>query len=56
MKSAEEIRKEMFSDETKEVVKMLEKLDGKSIVLARTYVMALADRQRLTGNPPGQTA
>ena len=46
-RSAEEIRKEMLSSDTKEVAKILESLDENSAVLARTYMMALADRQRL---------
>lgn len=45
-KSAEEIRKEMLSSDTEEVAKILETLDENSIVLARTYITALADRQR----------
>lgn len=47
MKSAEEIRKEMLSSDTEEVAKILETLDGNSIVLARTYMMALSDRQKI---------
>lgn len=46
-RSAEEIRKEMFSSDTEEVAKILESLDENSIVLARTYMTALADRQKL---------
>lgn len=46
-RSVEEIRKEMFSSDTKEVAKILETLDENSIVLARTYMTALADRQKL---------
>ncbi len=42
-KSAEEIRREIFSPYTGEVTKILEILDENSIVLART----LADRQRI---------
>lgn len=44
MKTAEEIRKEILSSETEEVAKILENLDENSIVLARTYMTALADR------------
>ena len=47
MKATEEIRKEMLSSETEEVVKILENLDGNSIVLAKTYMSALIDRQQL---------
>lgn len=47
MKSAEEIRKEMLSSDTKEVAEILESLDENSIVLARTYMTALADRQQI---------
>lgn len=47
MKTAEEIRKEILSSETEEVAKILENLDENSIVLARTYMTALADRQKL---------
>lgn len=47
MKMAEEIRKTMFSSDTEEVAKVLEELDEKSIVLARTYMTALADRQKI---------
>lgn len=47
MKGAEEIRKEMLSSDTEEVAKILETLDENSIVLARTYMTALADRQKL---------
>ena len=46
-RSAEEIRKEMLSSSTAEVTKILESLDENSIVLARTYMTALADRQKL---------
>ncbi len=46
-KSAEEIRREIFSPYTGEVTKILEILDENSIVLARTYIIALADRQRI---------
>lgn len=47
MKTVEEIRKEMFSSDTEEVARDLEKLDENSMVLARTYITALADRQKL---------
>lgn len=47
MKNTEEIRKEMFSADTQEVTKILETLDESSIVLARTYMTALSDRQKL---------
>ena len=47
MKGAEEIRKEMLSSDTEEVTKFLESLDENSIVLARTYMTALADRQKI---------
>ena len=47
MKNAKEIRKTMLSSDTEEVAKILETLDGKSIVLARTYITALTDRQRI---------
>lgn len=46
-RSAEEIRKEMLSSSTAEVTKILESLDENSIVLARTYMTALADRQKI---------
>ena len=47
MKGAEEIRKEILSSDTEDVAKILETLDENSIVLARTYMTALADRQKL---------
>ena len=47
MKGAEEIRKTMLSSDTEEVTRILESLDENSIVLARTYMTALADRQKL---------
>lgn len=64
MKGAEEIRKEVLSSDTEEVAKILETLDENSIVLARTYLMALADRQKIEiirmdlqkQSPPRQTA
>lgn len=46
-RSAEEIRKEMLSSDTEEVTKILESLDENSIVLARTYMTALSDRQKI---------
>ena len=47
MKGAEEIRKTILSSDTEEVTKILESLDENSIVLARTYMTALADRQKI---------
>ena len=47
MKGAEDIRKTILSSDTEEVAKILETLDENSIVLARTYMTALADRQKL---------
>ncbi len=47
MKRAEEIRKTMLSSDTEEVAEILETLDENSIVLARTYMTALADRQKI---------
>ena len=47
MKGAEEIRRTVLSSDTEEVTKILESLDENSIVLARTYMTALADRQKL---------
>ena len=47
MKGAEEIRKTMLSSDTEEVTRILESLDENSIVLARTYMTALADRQKI---------
>lgn len=47
MKNVDEMRKTMFSSDTEEVAKILETLDENSIVLARTYMTALADRQKL---------
>ena len=47
MKGAEEIRKTILSSYTEEVTKILESLDENSIVLARTYMTALADRQKI---------
>lgn len=47
MKDAEEIRKTILSSDTEEITKILETLDKNSIVLARTYMTALADRQKI---------
>lgn len=47
MKNIEESRKAMISSDAKEVVEILEALDENSITLARTYMMALSDRQRI---------
>lgn len=47
MNGVEEIRKTMLSAETEEVAKILETLDENSMVLASTYMNALADRQKL---------
>lgn len=47
MKNAKEIGKTILSSDTEEVAKILETLDGNSIVLARTYMTALSDRQRI---------
>lgn len=47
MKNIEESRKAMLSSDAKEVVQILEALDENSITLARTYMMALSDRQRI---------
>ncbi len=47
MNGEEEIRKTIFSPDTEEVAGILETLDEKSIVLARTYMTALADRQKI---------
>ncbi len=43
----EEIRRTMISSDTEEVTKILETLDENSKVLAKTYLSALADRQRI---------
>lgn len=45
MNAVEEARKAMLSSDMEEVTGILEKLDNKSRVLARTYMTALADRQ-----------
>lgn len=47
MVSTEEIRKTITSPESEEVAVLLESLDENSKVLAKTYLSALADRQRL---------
>ena len=47
MRTAEEIEKEILSSDTEEVVMILETLDKNSMVLARTYMMALADKQEI---------
>lgn len=47
MISTEEIRKTIASPENEEVAVLLESLDENSKVLAKTYLSALADRQRL---------
>lgn len=47
MRNTEEMRKAVVSSDTMEVTKILETLDENSLVLARTYMTALADRQRI---------
>ncbi len=47
MKTAEEIRKEIFSSETEGVIKVLEELDINSKALASAYINALADKQKV---------
>ena len=47
MRNTEEMRKAIVSSDTKEVAKILETLDENSIVLARTYMTALSDRQKI---------
>ena len=47
MRITEEMRKAMVSSDTEEVTKILETLDENSIVLARTYMTALSDRQKI---------
>lgn len=47
MTNAEEIRKIVVAPDSEEVAKLLESLDENSKVLAKTYMSALADRQRL---------
>lgn len=50
MKNAEEIRKTVVAPDSEEVAKLLESLDENSKVLAKTYLSALADRQRIERN------
>ncbi len=47
MRNAEEMQKVIMSSNTEEVTKILETLDENSIVLARTYMTALSDRQKI---------
>ena len=47
MANTEEIRKTIASPENEEVAVLLESLDENSKVLAKTYLSALAVRQRL---------
>ncbi len=47
MRNTEEMRKAIMSSDTEEVTKILETLDENSIVLARTYITALSDRQKI---------
>lgn len=47
MANTEEIRKSMISSDTEEVAKILETLDESSKVLAKTYLSALVDWQRI---------
>jgi len=47
MTNTEDIRKTMASPESEEVAVLLESLDENSKVLAKTYMSALADRQRI---------
>lgn len=47
MRNTEEMRKAMVSSDTEEVTNILETLDENSIVLARTYMTALSDRQKI---------
>ena len=47
MANTEEIRKSMNATDTKEVTDLLESLDDNSKALAKTYLSALADRQRI---------
>lgn len=46
MKSEQEGRKAISSSESEEIAKVLENLDGNSIVLAKMYMTALSDRQK----------
>ena len=43
----EEKRSAIFSPDTKEIFAVLESLDEHSIILAKTYVTALADRNNI---------
>ncbi len=43
----EEFQNKITSPETGEVVRILETLDQKSVVLAKVYLTALGDRQEL---------
>lgn len=47
MTNAEDFVKVMIDSDTREVTALLESLDDKSKVLAKTYLSALADRQLL---------
>ena len=47
MRNTEEMRKAIVSSDTEDVAKILETLDENSIVLARTYMTALSDRQKI---------
>lgn len=47
MKDAKKIMEELHSSDTEKVAKILNTLDGESIVLVRTYMTALSDRQRI---------
>lgn len=47
MNTAEDIRKEIFSSDTEKVAKILGTLDQNSIILARTYMTALSDKQKI---------
>lgn len=47
MRNTEEMQKAIMSSDTEEVTKILETLDENSIVLARTYMTALSDRQKI---------
>ncbi len=47
MAKTEEIRKTVVAPDSEEVAKLLESLDENSKVLAKTYLSALADRQRM---------
>lgn len=50
MTNTEEIRKTVVAPDSEEVAKLLESLDENSKVLAKTYLSALADRQRIERN------